>query len=688
MYEWPDENSNELEEILPRLTTEKTVFFKVKANSIRDVIIDSSWPGQKKVNYGDFYTADPGVPRWTYRDKGMYENAVTMIQHIDTNMVTEFGRKTECTMPAFIQNMGAAYHVNLNFKNFSNQHITGWEILLEETERSIVDNTNIGEAKEHETDEFDIAPTDQILPSQARMIAAMRSDDEPFQKTPPDAPMGSKDWDFYDLKDTSIFEAPGTAKHYVIKNSSRKFHYCAKSIKIFLRDIDDNTIRSVEYTEADNIIDGYAIVVADTEKLDALTNYAFSEEKERLLKQGLLAIEIFLIVAGSAIPPAAGVVIGVAMLTANLIVDESDSVNSEYLAIADDPIIFDDQYQQVHDYRDLEKELRFSSDLPEPVNNFKQGFNKLLALAQSLHIAFTRFYSALAVEDRYSANQQRDAAKDMLSLMEDELVSVSIHLHSAKAAMKELSADVDTQEIDQALDDNRSNGLPEDFIEEKVEQGYTREQLEELLSRLTAADINIEQSENFDQLRADATNVFSQAHSIYRKIIETSCMSEIDLLDELLIQGLITNAQYEERKPAANIEQNASVASVYFIDDIFKKRLEIQDVYSIQDLLNHCETDSDRSRLASNLRVEKDVVLEWANRADLMRVAGISDRSADLLEQVGVDTVVELGRRNVENLYEKISDYIDRSQWAGSVSLKNITHWVETAKKLDRKLKY
>ena len=402
----------------------------------------------------------------------------------------------------------------------------------------------------------------------------------------------------------------------------------------------------------------------------------------------MLAIEIFLIVAGSAIPPAAGVVIGVAMLTANLIVDESDSVNSEYLAIADDPIIFDDQYQQVHDYRDLEKELRFSSDLPEPVNNFKQGFNKLLALAQSLHIAFTRFYSALAVEDRYSANQQRDAAKDMLSLMEDELVSVSIHLHSAKAAMKELSADVDTQEIDQALDDNRSNGLPEDFIEEKVEQGYTQEQLEELLSRLTAADINIEQSENFDQLRADATNVFSQAHSIYRKIIETSCMYEIDLLDELLIQGLVTNAQYEERKPAANIEQNASVASVYFIDDIFKKRLEIQDVYSIQDLLNHCETDSARSRLASNLRVEKDVVLEWANRADLMRVAGISDRSADLLEQVGVDTVVELGRRNVENLYEKISDYIDRSQWAGSVSLKNITHWVETAKKLDRKLKY
>ena len=40
--------------------------------------------------------------------------------------------------------------------------------------------------------------------------------------------------------------------------------------------------------------------------------------------------------------------------------------------------------------------------------------------------------------------------------------------------------------------------------------------------------------------------------------------------------------------------------------------------------------------------------------ADLFRIRGIGEEYSDLLKEAGVSTVVELARRNPENLYETI----------------------------------
>jgi len=44
--------------------------------------------------------------------------------------------------------------------------------------------------------------------------------------------------------------------------------------------------------------------------------------------------------------------------------------------------------------------------------------------------------------------------------------------------------------------------------------------------------------------------------------------------------------------------------------------------------------------------------LEWVNLADLYRIKGVGEEYSDLLEEAGVDTVVELAQRNPENLHE------------------------------------
>ncbi len=53
--------------------------------------------------------------------------------------------------------------------------------------------------------------------------------------------------------------------------------------------------------------------------------------------------------------------------------------------------------------------------------------------------------------------------------------------------------------------------------------------------------------------------------------------------------------------------------------------------------------------LAAQTGISASQLLEWANRADLMRVPGVTAALADLLENAGVDTVKELATRNPEN---------------------------------------
>lgn len=71
-------------------------------------------------------------------------------------------------------------------------------------------------------------------------------------------------------------------------------------------------------------------------------------------------------------------------------------------------------------------------------------------------------------------------------------------------------------------------------------------------------------------------------------------------------------------------------------------------------LFNAALTSKGREELATAMGVEKAVILELANRADLARIKGIAGVYSDLLEEAGVDTVKELKGRTAENLHAKL----------------------------------
>ncbi|MBC7223996.1 MAG: DUF4332 domain-containing protein, partial [Anaerolineae bacterium] len=77
------------------------------------------------------------------------------------------------------------------------------------------------------------------------------------------------------------------------------------------------------------------------------------------------------------------------------------------------------------------------------------------------------------------------------------------------------------------------------------------------------------------------------------------------------------------------------------------------------------------------------------NLADLMRVKGVGEEYADLLEEAGVDTVRELQHRVPQNLWMKMQEVNGEKHLVRRLpSLRAVEDWIEQAKHLPPKVVY
>ena len=119
------------------------------------------------------------------------------------------------------------------------------------------------------------------------------------------------------------------------------------------------------------------------------------------------------------------------------------------------------------------------------------------------------------------------------------------------------------------------------------------------------------------------------------------------------------------------------------------RTLRKKGIRTTEALLKRAGTRSGRKSLAHLTKLKEREILEWVNRADLMRVKGIGAEYADLLEAVGVDTVKELRRRNPASLARMANALNDQKRMVRRLPTQSmITSWVEAAKSLDPLVKY
>jgi predicted flap endonuclease-1-like 5' DNA nuclease len=106
-------------------------------------------------------------------------------------------------------------------------------------------------------------------------------------------------------------------------------------------------------------------------------------------------------------------------------------------------------------------------------------------------------------------------------------------------------------------------------------------------------------------------------------------------------------------------------------------------------LLELAKRPRDRKLLADKTGIEEKEILRLANMADRMRIKGVGEDYAELLQAAGVDTVRELKYRNPSNLARAMaSANAERNLVELLPSEKAVMRWIAHAKTLPLKISY
>ncbi len=133
----------------------------------------------------------------------------------------------------------------------------------------------------------------------------------------------------------------------------------------------------------------------------------------------------------------------------------------------------------------------------------------------------------------------------------------------------------------------------------------------------------------------------------------------------------------------------AKLEDVEGIGPAYAEKLRQAGVRSSDAFLKLAATPKGREELAQKSGISEKLILEWANHLDLYRIKGVGSEYSDLLEEAGVDTVVELAQRNPENLYQKLVEVNNAKKLVRKMPIQSqVADWVEQAKKLPRLLQH
>ncbi len=129
----------------------------------------------------------------------------------------------------------------------------------------------------------------------------------------------------------------------------------------------------------------------------------------------------------------------------------------------------------------------------------------------------------------------------------------------------------------------------------------------------------------------------------------------------------------------------AKIIDIEGIGPAYARKLAGAGVTTTGRLLKVAASAAGRADLAEQADVNTKQVLEWVNRADLMRISGVGTQYSDLLEAAGVDSVVELATRNANNLFNKMIEVNAADHLVRQVpSLDQVRDWISQAAKLPR----
>jgi len=129
----------------------------------------------------------------------------------------------------------------------------------------------------------------------------------------------------------------------------------------------------------------------------------------------------------------------------------------------------------------------------------------------------------------------------------------------------------------------------------------------------------------------------------------------------------------------------ASIIDIEGIGEVYRGKMQKYGIKTVEKLLKEGASEKGREKIAEGTGISKTLILEWVNHADLWRITGVGEEYSDLLEEAGVDTVVELAQRNPANLYQTMMEVNQAEKLVRRMpSARQVETWVAQAKKLPR----
>jgi len=131
------------------------------------------------------------------------------------------------------------------------------------------------------------------------------------------------------------------------------------------------------------------------------------------------------------------------------------------------------------------------------------------------------------------------------------------------------------------------------------------------------------------------------------------------------------------------------ISEIEGIGPVYGEKLSAAGIDTTDKLLKAGAKPSGRKELAKATGISEQKILQWVNHADLFRIKGIGSEYADLLEIAGVNTVVQLARRNPENLHAKLEEVNSQKKLVRKLpTLNQVKDWIEQAKTMPRVVEY
>ncbi|MDJ0807605.1 MAG: DUF4332 domain-containing protein [Gammaproteobacteria bacterium] len=123
------------------------------------------------------------------------------------------------------------------------------------------------------------------------------------------------------------------------------------------------------------------------------------------------------------------------------------------------------------------------------------------------------------------------------------------------------------------------------------------------------------------------------------------------------------------------------IEEIQGIGEIYQDKLNSHNIYSISDLLNAGTRLKSRTELAAMLEVDRNDLAQWLSHAELMTVKEVDGRKAEVLHELGIDSLEKLSTEQPEALLEA---YNAKVQELGRKTLKpvdeaEVKRWVEAA---------